>query len=264
MGAGVRMMSPEEYEDWILYKEKGAPDAHQRLCERYLKDVRRIVNRMYIYINDGAIEQEDLIHAGVVGLINAIEHYDPEKNIPFLDYAIKRIRGAVYDELRILDGYSSRSRRQKQNLEKVKDYLQNKFLRVPTEEETAEEMGISLEQFRILQNSVQTIRPEPLDWKHEESLGERQGMDKMKNWIPNADGLSQADKFQIIASKIDQLPERSKVILGLYYRDGLTLKEISQVMNLTESRICQIHATTIEILQQQLNEIEAVFSSRSF
>ncbi|MCD4813490.1 FliA/WhiG family RNA polymerase sigma factor [bacterium] len=255
-------MDPEEVKDWQAYKEQNDPDAYTRICERHLRAVKRIVGRMYIYISDGALDQEDLVHAGVVGLINAIEKFDPGFNIPFIEFAYKRIRGAVYDELRTLDGFSSRSRRQKQNLEKIKEYLQHKFLRSPTEEETADEMGISLDQFRILQNSLKTVKPEPLDWKHEETIGVSRGMEKMKNWIPNVDGLSQAEKYRIVASQIDQLPKRSRLVLGLYYREGLTLKEIARVMDLTESRICQIHAAAIEVLQQQLQDIETAFGGK--
>lgn len=255
-------MNLDEHKDWAAYQETGDPAAHERLCERYLGRVRRIVGRMCIYLQDGAVDQEDLVHAGVIGLIHAVESYDPSKNVPFLEFAVKRIRGAVYDELRTLDGYSSRARRQKQQLEKVKTHLQHKFLRVPTDEESAEEMGISLEQFWVLQNSLKTTRPEPLELKHEEMVCENQGLEKMKNWIPAADGLSPAEKYRIVASHIEQLPQRAQIILGLYYRDGLTLKEIAQVMDLTESRICQIHAASIEALQRQLGDIELAFSGQ--
>lgn len=252
-------MTPEEVKDWEKYKHESDPDAHERICQRYLIDVKRIVNRMSIFIGDGALDREDLVHAGVVGLINAIENFDLDKNIGFMDFAFKRIRGAVYDELRALDGFSARSRRQKRHLDKVKEHLQNKLLRTPTEEETAEEMGFSLEQLRTLQSSVQTVRPEPLSWENEDKYHDAQNMKQVRNWIPSADGLSQAEKFRIIAGKIENLPERTRIILGLYYREGLTLKEVAQVMSLTESRVCQIHANAIETLHQQLDELEELF-----
>lgn len=255
-------MTPEEREDWQRYKQQGDREAHERLCERYLADVRRIVGRMAIYIGDGAIDQEDLIHAGVIGLINAIESYDPGREIGFVDFAFKRIRGAVYDELRALDGFSSRLRRQQKQVERVKTELLNKYLRTPTEEETAGELGISLDQFRILQSSVQNVRMEPLDMGQGEDREPPAAAARIKNWLPAADGLSPAEKFRIVAGKIDQLPERTKIVLGLYYRDGLTLKEIAEVLELTESRICQIHSAAMEILQKQLSEIGGIFAER--
>jgi len=255
-------MTPEEREDWQRYKQQGDREAHERLCERYLADVRRIVGRMAIYIGDGAIDQEDLIHAGVIGLINAIESYDPGREIAFVDFAFKRIRGAVYDELRALDGFSSRLRRQQKQVERVKTELLNKYLRTPTEEETAGELGISLDQFRILQSSVQNVRKEPLDMGQGEDREPPAAAARIKNWLPAADGLSPAEKFRIVAGKIDQLPERTKTVLGLYYRDGLTLKEIAEVLELTESRICQIHSAAMEILQKQLSEIGGIFAER--
>jgi RNA polymerase sigma factor for flagellar operon FliA len=253
-------MSPEERQDWKLYKEQGDRTAHERLCERYLNQVRRIVGRMSIYLGDGALDKEDLIHAGVIGLIDALESYDPEREREFMEFAFKRIRGAVYDELRALDGFSSRSRRQQKHMERVKEELQNKFFRIPTEAETAQELGISIEQFRMLQSSVQSVRMEPLDPERDDQLPSPAAHSKMRHWIPAADGLSQAEKFRIVSAKIDELPERTKIVLGLYYRDGLTLKEIAEVMNLTESRICQIHAAAMEVLHQQLSSINEVFA----
>ena len=255
------MKSPEEKLDWELYKQNGDRDAHERLCQRYLKDVKRIVGRMSIYLGDGAIDREDLVHAGVVGLINAIEHFDLNKGVGFIEFAFKRIRGAVYDELRNLDGFSSRSRRQQKHLEKVKEHLQHKLLRVPTEEEAAEEIGMPLEKYRALQNSVKSVKPEPLTTEIEDNY-QNEHYKKMKSWVPDSDGLSIAEKYRVIATKIDRLPERTKIILSLYYTEGLTLKEIAQVMDVTESRVCQIHANAIEVLHHQLGELESVFTKR--
>lgn len=251
-------MTPEERQDWEAYKLNGDAQAYERISHRYLADVKRIVHRMFIYISDGAIDREDLVHAGVIGLINAIEHYDLSKETGFIEFAYKRIRGAVYDELRQLDGFSSRSRRQQRHLEKVKAELQHRLFRSPTDEETADEMGISLDKFRSLQHSVQSVRQEPLTMEIEDTHID-QGHQKLKNLMPTANGLSMAEKFSVVASKIDQFPERTKLILSLYYTEGLTLKEVAQVMDLTESRVCQIHANAIELLQVQLKDVESVF-----
>ncbi|MBN1595302.1 sigma-70 family RNA polymerase sigma factor [candidate division FCPU426 bacterium] len=250
-----------EREDWRLYKEKHDTKALNRLYHRYLPAVQRMVARMRIYLPDGACGQEDLFQAAVIGMCQAMDSFCPGQGTPFLNFAYQRIRGAVYDELRALDGYSVRARRQRKLLEKIKEQLQQKILHVPSEEETAREMGINLEQFRMLQNGLQTVKPESLEWIEEIQPG-TSGRDKRENWIPESGGLSRMDRFQMVARRIDHLPERAKRILGLYYRDGLTLKEISRILYLTESRICQIHAATLKVLSRQLRQLEEVFAKK--
>jgi len=221
--------------------------------------VRRLGGRMASYLGDGVLDREDLVQAGVIGLIQAIEQFDPGQDVAFIDYARKRIRGAVYDELRGLDGYSSRSRRQQQSLERIKTALQQKLLRRPSEEEIAEELGVNLDQLHQLQSSFPVIRSEPLDQEHAEELVVQHGPGRMRNWIPGADGWSQAEKFQLVAQRIESLPERSRIVLGLYYRDGLPLKEIAQVQDLTDARICQIHAAALEALEKQMQDLTRAF-----
>jgi RNA polymerase sigma factor for flagellar operon FliA len=259
-------MEADERQDWEAYKQSGDMQAHERLCERYLPFVKRLVGRMEIYFGDGAMDKSDLVHAGVIGLIDAIEKYDPARSIEFAAYARQRIRGAVYDELRAMDGLSSRARRQKREMDKTRETLQNKLLRPPTDEETAEELGLSLERFRSLQAELETTRvltPSSDDAEHDlVTYSDRPRMESMQPWVPDADGLSSTEKFKIISEKIDHMPDRVKMILGLYYKDSLTLKEIAEIMHLTESRICQIHAWAIEQLHQELSGLKKIFANR--
>jgi RNA polymerase sigma factor for flagellar operon FliA len=261
-------MDADEYKELELYKQQGedAAAAHERLCERYLPFVKRIVGRMEIYFGDGALDRSDLYHAGVIGLIDAIEKFDLSRNIEFMAYAQQRVRGAVYDELRALDGLSPRARRQKKEINKTREELQNRFLRPPTDEETAEELGLSLDRFYNLQAELETTRASNHCSEDSENelitYSDRPATQSLQPWLPEADGLSPNEKFKYLANKIDQLPDRVKIILGLYYRDNLTLKEISEIMHLTESRICQIHAAAIEQLHTELSGLKKMFVNR--
>lgn len=255
-------MSPEERQDWQAYQQNQDAAAHQRLCERYLPQVKYIVHRMAIYIADGVMDREDLYQAGVIGLIEAIEKYDSSRQIEFMAFAQRRIRGAVYDELRALDGLSPRARRQKRQMDKVKENLKHKFLRLPTEAETAEALGVSLERFRHLQATLELSRTRPGEEEQDNAVAEKPPAAHFQHWLPEADGLSPAEKFRILAGKIDQFPERVKIVLGLYYREGLTLKEIAEVLQVTESRVCQIHGWAIENLQNQFSEIGDILANR--
>lgn len=254
-------MEPDELQAWQAYKETGNAEAHRSLCERYLPDVRRIVLRMNIYLGDGALDREDLVQAGVIGLIEAIEKFEFSRDIPFREFAKKRIRGAVYDQLRQLDGLSVRSRRQQRGVVRIQDQLRSKLLRLPTEEEMAVEMGISLDELRKLQLNVPPTRMQTLENPEAAGEVEQRRLLKTQAFFPGGDGLSSAENFRILAGQIEELPERTRVVLGLYYHDGLTLKEIAEVMDLTESRICQIHSEALEILSQRLELIGKVFSS---
>jgi RNA polymerase sigma factor for flagellar operon FliA len=259
-------MEADERQDWDLYKQQGDAGAHERLCNRYLLFVKRLVGRMEIYFGDGALDRSDLYHAGVIGLIDAIEKFDPARAIEFTTYAQQRVRGAVYDEIRALDGLSPRARRQKRQFEKKREELQNRLLRPPTDEETAGELGLTLERFYQVQAELATKRVSP---STQEEDGDElvlytdfptpQGL---QAWVPEADGLSPAEKAKFLASKIDLLPERSRIVLGLYYRDNLTLKEISEILHLTEARICQVHAAAIEQLYLELIGLKKIFVNR--
>lgn len=259
-------MEADERQDWERYKQQGSAEDHERLCVRYLPFVKRLVGRMEIYFGDGALDRNDLYHAGVIGLIDAIEKFDPDREIEFTTYAQQRIRGAVYDEIRALDGLSPRSRRQKRQLEKKRDELQTRLLRPPTDEETAMELGLSLERFYHLQAELATQRISPgASEDNEDELilyTDRPADQGLAPWIPEADGLSPAEKAKFLAAKIDLLPERMRLVLGLYYRDNLTLKEISEILHLTEARICQVHAAAMEQLCAELKGLKKIFVNR--
>jgi RNA polymerase sigma factor FliA len=260
-------MEAEERQDWELYKQQGDAASHERLCLRYLPFVKRLVGRMEIYFGDGALDRNDLYHAGVIGLIDAIEKFDHTRAIEFTTYAQQRIRGAVYDEIRALDGLSPRSRRQKRQFEKKREELQTKLLRPPTDEETAGELGLSLERFYHLQAALETKRVSPGAGQEDDDdelilYTDRPAAPGLQPWMPEADGLSPAEKVKFLAAKIDQLPERARVVLGLYYRDNQTLKEISEILHLTEARICQVHAAAIEQLYAELKGLKKIFVNR--
>jgi RNA polymerase sigma factor for flagellar operon FliA len=172
----------------------------------------------------------------------------------------------VYDEIRALDGLSPRSRRQKRQFEKKREELQNRLLRPPTDEETAGELGVSLERFYHLQAELaaKRVTPGAGEDNGEELIlyTDRPTSPGLQPWIPEADGLSPAEKIKFLAAKIDLLPERARMVLGLYYRDCLTLKEISEILLLTEARICQIHAAAIEQLYGELKGLRKIFVNR--
>lgn len=228
-----------------LFKEK---PPLEKLVEEFLPVINYWANRYASHVNP-VLSKEDLISAGVIGLIEAYNRYDPSKKVKFRTFAEFRIRGAILDEIRKID-IIPRSVRDKisQFEEKIKKLYQ-KLGRMPKEEEIAEAMGMSLDQYyKFLENikGINFIDIEDLKKKLPD-LDE----EDIFNFIPDN---SQNDPFETVALKelqeklekaLDYLTQRERLVLALYYFEGLTMKEIAKVLNYTESRISQLHNQAI-------------------
>ncbi len=223
------------------------------VLRRYLPLVRRVVQRLAVR-KPPHIELDDLVSWGIVGLLDAIEKYNPKKEALFSTYAQFRIRGAILDHLRSLD-WVPRSVRQKAALiEKVSHELEGRFGRPPTEEEIAGELELSLGQYQELLGKV----GEMTLFSHED-LGfgggeERPGPDGEDDW-PDADplrALLSRARVHLVSDAIGHLPEREKLVIALYYNEDLTMKEVGGVLGLTESRVSQLHSQAMLRLKRYL------------
>jgi RNA polymerase sigma factor for flagellar operon FliA len=206
------------------------------------------------------ISVDDLINAGVIGLIDAIEKYDPNRDNTFKTYAEFRIRGAMLDELRALD-WVPRSIRQKEHaLERAYEELERRFGRSATDEEVAAILGIGIEDFYDWLNQVKGVSLLSL-----ESLGLRSSDGEAVNLLeilPSDDAKSPARLLQVrrlkelVSRAIDDLPYQEKVVISLYYYEELTMKEIGKVLEITESRVSQIHTKAIFHLRIKLKILQ--------
>ncbi len=202
------------------------------------------------------ISIDDLINAGVIGLIDAIDKYDPSRDNTFKTYAEFRIRGAMLDELRGLD-WVPRSVRQKEHaLDRAYEELERQHGRSATDEEVASQLGIKLEDFYAWLNQVKGVSLLSL-----ETLGMRSTDGEAVNLLevlPSDESKSPAQLMlanrlrQVIARAIDDLPYQEKVVISLYYYEELTMKEIGKVLEITESRVSQIHTKAIFHLRTKL------------
>jgi RNA polymerase sigma factor for flagellar operon FliA len=207
------------------------------------------------------IEVDDLISVGVLGLMDAITKYDSSRGAKFKTYAEFRVRGAILDELRSLD-WVPRSIRQKASaVEKVVRSLESKLRRLPEDEEVAKEMDMSLDQFyRTLDEtkSVPVFSLEDLGIAKES--GEQQSLLDCLAGKADADPQTQIrliELKEIIAKAIDTLPEKERLMVSLYYYEELTMKEIGAVLDITESRVSQIHSKAVLHLRTKLKAIIA-------
>jgi RNA polymerase sigma factor for flagellar operon FliA len=234
----------------------------ERQIMRYLPLVKQVIGRMFGSL-PAFVDRKELFQAGVVGLIQAIDQYDPSVGTKLESYAIPRIRGAILDSLREMD-WAPRSLRHKATLiERAIDELCAQLGRCPTEDEVAVRMGVSIEQYRTMLNEVSTFRLFSLDhpfWEAEEA-------DWVDEETPLSDSAARVDELvdrkelqEKVVAVLRSLPERERLIMVLYYYEELTFKEIAAILGVSESRICQLHTQTILSIRSQLRKDERLIT----
>lgn len=214
---------------------------------KYVPLVKNVVGRITARLPAHVVDREDLLHVGVIGLMSALEKYDAKRNVQFETYARFRIRGAVLDEMRSRD-WVPRSTRSKDNkLEAAFEKLQTKLGRFPDEEEIAAFLKMTMEEYyELLDESrcITMISSEDLPGDYLDSLSREEIMETVDHGNP-LELLKSSELKMGMKRAINQLPEKERLVLALYYYEELTMKEIGKVLSLTESRVCQLHTQAI-------------------
>jgi len=214
---------------------------------KYVPLVKNVVGRITARLPAHVVDREDLLHVGVIGLMSALEKYDAKRNVQFETYARFRIRGAVLDEMRSRD-WVPRSTRSKDNkLEAAFEKLQVQLGRFPDEEEIAEFLKMTMEEYyELLDESrcITMISSEDLPGDYLDSLSREEVMETIDHGNP-LELLKSSELKAGMKRAIDQLPEKERLVLALYYYEELNMREIGKVLNLTESRVCQLHTQAI-------------------
>ena len=241
---------------WRDYKATSETSLRERLILHYSPLVKYVAGRVGVGLPPN-IEQADLVSYGIFGLIDAIDKFDLDRAIKFETYAISRIRGAIIDELRAIDWIPRSVRYKAREVEKAYARLEADLHRTPTEAEVAAEMGIPLEDLHQIFSQVSFVNVVALDELL--SVGGEKGdklslvdtLEDTKAEDPVLAFESEETKY-LLAKAINMLPEREKIVVTLYYYEGLTLAEIGQVLGVTESRICQMHTKAVLQLRGKL------------
>ncbi len=230
--------------------------SREEVVHKYLHLVKYVAGRISINLPPN-IEINDLINDGILGLIDATEKYDDARGVKFETYAITRINGAILDALRALDWVPRAVRQRARELERVYQELEAQLGRAASEEEVAEKMGLSLKELDVLMQKIRGTSVLSL----EEFLPNEKGYE-----IPLLGTLKDADndvtsavearevKAALVAA-VDELPPQERTVISLYYFEGLTLKEIKGVLNVSESRVSQIHAQAVIHLRSKLRNL---------
>jgi RNA polymerase sigma factor FliA len=249
---------------WRRLKDHGDQTARDRLILMYAPLVKYVAGRMSSAL-PSHVEETDLISYGLLGLISAVERFDPARRVKFETYAVTRIKGAIIDELRSLDWVPRSVRSRAREIERKSAELENRLQRAPTDEELAAALNMGIAEFQHALTQISNASIVALDemWNVNSSgeplaLIDTIGDDKL------ADPASQLDLTEMrdtLADAIARLPEREKIVIALYYYDGLTLREIGEVLSVTESRVSQLHTKAILRLKGRLNDTVSVPNS---
>ena len=243
---------------WRRYKGAGDPQARERLVVAYSPLVKYVAGRMASGL-PSHVDEADLVSYGLGGLINAIERFEPERAIKFETYAITRIKGAIIDELRSLDWVPRSVRARAREFERANQKLEHQLQRAPTDEEMAAELGIEVQDFQdaLLQISNSSVAALDEMWNVGDSSGDQVSLlDTLRDEnAPDPSAIvDQGELRDRVADAISRLPEREKLVIALYYYENLTLREIGEVLGVTESRVSQLHTKAVLRLRGRLSE----------
>ena len=226
-------------------------DERQRLILEHLPQVRLIARRIQERLPEN-VALDDLVSTGVIGLISAIDNFDPAQNVKLRTYAEYKIRGAILDSLRDLDWAPRQKRRRAKQIEKAISAAEQRLKRAPDEDEVAAQLEISLAEYHEWLVEIRGLNIGSL-----EGTGNEQGKDLI-NYVPDAGDnlpstlLERSELERLLAESIGEIPAMERTVLGLYYKEELTLREIAQVVNLHESRISQLKSQAILRLRGKL------------
>lgn len=243
---------------WRRYKADGDTRARERLVLAYSPLVKYVAGRMAAGL-PSYVDEADLMSYGLGGLINAIERFEPARDIKFETYAMSRIKGAVIDELRSLDWVPRSVRQRAREFERANAKLEHQLHRAPTDAEMATELELTVELLHEHLAQIANSAVMALDelWTVSESTG---GQVSLLDTIEDPNALDPEQSFDAVATKerlanaIGRLPEREKLVVALYYYENLTLREIGEVLGVTESRVSQLHTKAVLRLKSRLQD----------
>jgi RNA polymerase sigma factor for flagellar operon FliA len=244
---------------WDAFKGSASNEARERLILHYAPLVKYVASRVATGL-PASVEQADLVSYGVFGLIDALQKFEPGRGNKFETYAIPRIKGAIIDELRAMDWVPRSIRFKAREIEKAHSDLEAMLKRQPTEAEMAERLGISRSELHDVVSQISFVSVLALD--ELVSVGADRGeqvslIDTLadKHLDPTS-GVESQETRGLLAAAINSLSEREKIVVTLYYFEGLTLAEIGEILGVTESRVCQIHTKAVGGLRGQLSEVD--------
>lgn len=236
---------------WEAYTQTRSPELREKLLVQYLPLVRRLASRLLGSL-PRSVRLDDLVSAGVMGLLTSLDNFDPTLGIKFETYAMNRIRGAMVDSLRELDWVPRSIRQKARKLEQTIDKLTQSLGRVPVDAEIAESLNLSIDEYCEILDEVNVSVLLSLDDSFRNRHGDTSTLADLAPDANTPNGHEQLEEKEIrnlLVDKLKHLPEQDKLVVALYYYEELTFKEIGSILGLTESRVSQIHSKAILTLR---------------
>lgn len=241
-------------EAWLLYKESGYIEYRNRLVLHYTSLVRYVATKVGSGL-PAMVDREDLISYGVFGLMDAIEKFDLDKGVKFETYAVRRIQGAIYDEIRALDWVPRSIRSKAKDIDKARAEVEAELSRPAEHAEVAARLGVSIEDYWAMASKSSVAPIEALL----ATYGDEGDYDTTQDPTANLDEqFGVGEMLELVAAAVNGMDERSKTIVVLYYLHEMTLAEIGRILGVTESRVCQLQSKVLKALGAGLGQTSTV------
>lgn len=257
----VAQLETDVQQMWQAFHTGRSRESRNRLVERYMPLVKYNAERIWSRLPDG-VELDDLISAGIFGLMDAIEAFDPARGVKFETYCVPRIRGAMLDELRTMDWVPRLVRSKASKLEEARKTLEASLGRPPRPDELAERMGVSLQELDQMVGEATAVSLVSLNkkWYETDSYKDVREIDILedKKAEDPTHRLQNRDLMRLVTRGLNR---NERLIIILYYYEDMTMKEIGATLDLSESRVSQMHSSIVARLQQQLAKRRPEFSN---
>ncbi len=236
---------------WISYSKNRAPEIREQLIMEYVPLVKLVAGRLSMYLGY-AVEYEDLVSYGIFGLIDAIDKFDYGKGIKFETYASLRIRGSILDQIRKMDWIPRSVRKKQKQMDAVISKIEASSNRAATDEEVAAELNISMDEYYEWQVQTNVTNISSIDEFADQGI-EVKAFDYAKYANCEPEQVYEKEEVrELLANSLDNLTEKERTVVLLYYYEELTLKEISRVLDVSESRVSQLHSRALQKMKKVL------------
>ena len=236
---------------WEEYIKTRSPKLREKLIIEYVPLVKVVAGRMGMYLGY-TVEYDDLTGYGIFGLIDAIDKFELTKGVKFETYASLRIRGSILDQIRKLDWIPRTLRQKQKKLDTAASHPERVLGRTPTSEELAEELQVSLEELDAMVNQTQVANLVSLDEYLEQGSEVKAEEGNKAAFLQPEQVVERQDLKRLLAEAINELTEKEQKVIALYYYEEMTLKEISSILEVSESRVSQLHTKSLRKMKEKL------------
>ncbi|MFV0464745.1 MAG: FliA/WhiG family RNA polymerase sigma factor [Lachnospiraceae bacterium] len=236
---------------WSAYQKNTTREIREQLITEYVPLVKIVAGRLSMHLGNH-VEYDDLVGYGVFGLIDAIDKFDPTKEVKFETYASLRIRGAILDQIRKMDWIPRTVRQKQKKLDEAEKQIELKLHRAATDDEIAEELGVSTDELAVWQSQVSVTSLISLNEFMEQGQDPEMDARHNSNFIQPEEHIAQEELKTILTESLSGLTEKEKIVIELYYYEELTLKEISKILEVTESRVSQLHTKALQKMKLKM------------